>query len=268
MDVVAPGTKRSSSLEPAPVGLLPTLSWRLKNVDDGSIVIPVAGVFPDPLIVVSDAGTGYFRDFDAPAPLVDARYLPIWNDGTQDIEDVESAFKVSLSVITPVGPGYVSVADVREVLSPGGSTDPTLGDAASLSDQDIQDAINDAHAQVEGRLAQRYTVPFADPPVLVMRIESAIAAYLATLSYRRGTPIDQTHPLSLRYGRATALLDQAATGKLDLVDAAAPTEVTQTAVADVENMYEGTLFDVSTFGLGVDGRPVPWWEGGGDWGWS
>lgn len=111
---------------------------------------------------------------------------------------------------------YTDPATVRVALSPGGD-DTDLGSAASLSDADLLAKISDATDEVDSKLGDRYTVPFTDPiPALVGTITTAISAYLATLTYRRGDPLVTGDPVVLAYQRAEQMLTQLQAGTMAL----------------------------------------------------
>lgn len=143
---------------------------------------------------------------------------------------------------------YATVEQVRLALSPDGSSDPTLGTAASLEDAQLEDAIGEAASEVDGKLAGRYTVPFDPVPGLVTGWTRDIAAFLATLTYRRGTPLSPDDPVRLRYLRAKDMLDQASKGLVDLVGVADGT-ATSAAEPTVVNPYDGVLFPLDSFHL-------------------
>lgn len=146
---------------------------------------------------------------------------------------------------------YATVTDVRQALAPDGASTATLGTAASLDDGDLTDHIAEAQAEIDARLSARYSVPFADGdvPSLVNKIARDIAAYLATLTYRRNTPLPEADPVALRYARALALLTGAQKGDIQLVGDDG--DVGQAAEAYVVNTlgYEGSLFDLQDFSL-------------------
>lgn len=110
---------------------------------------------------------------------------------------------------------YTDVAAVRLALSPGGD-DTDLGTAASLDDADLQAAIDDATDEINGKIATRYQLPLSPVPTILNRIARDIAAYFATLTFRRGDPLVANDPVQLRYNAAEALLTQIQNGTLTL----------------------------------------------------
>ena len=111
---------------------------------------------------------------------------------------------------------YCAPADVRQVLAPDGDASHDTATAASLSDAELLVAIADASAQVDASVGESYPTPFDPVPVLVRGLTRDVAAYLATLTYRRGNPLADDHPVALRYARARALLTDIATGRLSI----------------------------------------------------
>lgn len=110
---------------------------------------------------------------------------------------------------------YTDVGAVRLALSPGGDGSD-LGSAASLADPDLLSAVDDATNEINGKIAARYTLPIEPQPAILNRIARDIAAYFATLTYRRGDPILPGDPVQLRYNAAEALLAQIQAGTLVL----------------------------------------------------
>lgn len=159
---------------------------------------------------------------------------------------------------------YTSPVAVRRVLSPDGDRTDT-GSAASLSDDDLEQAIAEAQAEIDARLASRYTVPFSFPvPVVIEQATRDIAAYLGTLTFRRGDPIDANDPVQLRYNRAQALLASIQAGKTELPVGSDGPLSEATADAEVINPYDGDLFQLSDFALGAGSFRYPGMMPGAD----
>jgi phage gp36-like protein len=108
-----------------------------------------------------------------------------------------------------VTPDEVRAAVTRDLNKLAGST-------ASMDNNQIQAAIDNAQAQVDGKLRRLYTVPFNPVPSLVEAITLDIASYLATLNYRQEKEIPQTDPVVQRYNRAHDMLLCLAEGHLSL----------------------------------------------------
>ncbi len=114
---------------------------------------------------------------------------------------------------------------------------------------------------MDAKLAVRYPTPFDDPrypaeipiPPLVHQITTNIAAFLATLTFLRGAPLEPTSPVALRYTRAQAMLTGIQNGQIPLdlpagVDAEQPGE-TVDGGATVVNTYDGVMFSPLDFNI-------------------
>lgn len=146
---------------------------------------------------------------------------------------------------------YCTPDDVRAALRPAGETGTT---AAELDDAQLDDAVREAQSVVDGYLARRYAVPFADGsvPDLAWGLTRSIAAYLATLTYRRARDLDPQDPVQLRYDHALRLLRGVADGDLWLEpqpDGGAGGG-TPGGVVTTVNPYRGDLFTLDDWGLG------------------
>lgn len=156
---------------------------------------------------------------------------------------------------------YSSANDVRKALTPGGSAADT-STAAGLDDTQIEDAIAEADSTVDAHLRSRYTIP-QDPDNVAVAVAPVrwwsrnIAAYLATLTFRRNKDLTEDDPVRLRYNQTMALLIAIRDGKANLslppvVDGAGTgTDIT------VINQYEGTMFGLEDFGLSAQ-PPRSW----------
>jgi phage gp36-like protein len=143
---------------------------------------------------------------------------------------------------------YTTVEEVRSVLARDTTT--TAGTAASLPDAALLTAVQSAEAEVDARLAVRYTVPFTAPPELVAAATRDIAAYLADLVYRQGVDYETDRdPIWLRYQRADKLITDIAAGTITIGGHAPHTE---TAVMRGHDPYVGSMFGLDSFDLGYD----------------
>jgi phage gp36-like protein len=162
-----------------------------------------------------------------------------------------------LAVGTHLAGTYATAQDVRFALAPDGDTGTST--AASLSDVELNDAIGEAQGEVDARLPGD-PYPTGQAPPIVSAITRDIAAYLATLTFRRGLALDPNDPVALRYKRATGLLADISAGRIDIdpaTGAAVPAEVA------IVNPYGGDLFGVDDFHLRdlptvPPARPQPW----------
>lgn len=153
---------------------------------------------------------------------------------------------------------YATAADVRLVVA----RDPFRGQsAANLQDDQINQQIANAQAEVDGRLRRRYTVPFLAPiPALVTAVTVDIAAYLVALTYYQETELLADDPLMQRYNRAIQLLKDVTCGDIDLDagDGALPGPDTGGGMGKPVNSYTGSLFGPCDFGLGPGWGSQSW----------
>ncbi len=158
---------------------------------------------------------------------------------------------------------YCEPADVTGVLNPLGGI-PAPSSAAGLPGSVLQDLIDDAATFVNGWLADRYDVPFADGhvPDLVEKVTRNIAAYFAVQAAAGSQEIPATHPAQLRYNGAVATLQALAAGRMTLAlpatDGQDPDVGTGQRAETVLNPTAGRLFSPSDFSLG----PERGWEPG------
>lgn len=144
---------------------------------------------------------------------------------------------------------YCTADDVRQVLAR--DITKASGTAATLLDVDVIDYhIGAAQAEVDGRLAGRYLVPFTTVPALVKALTVDVAAYLATLTYRQSKSLEVDDPVRLRYQRSLDILKELSTGTMDLPVGQNPDGPQHTGAATVRNPYIGRLFGAEDFGLG------------------
>lgn len=113
------------------------------------------------------------------------------------------------------GPAYCAPADVITLVT-SYNAGGTFGDIAT---EIVQTAIYQASAKVSawtnqswGTNAQGQTVA---PPDIIQSITLDIAAYYATLSYRKNKPIEANDPVLLRYNDAIADLKAIQEGQID-----------------------------------------------------
>lgn len=124
-----------------------------------------------------------------------------------------------------------------------------------LDDQTLQPFCDEASAEIDAKLGGRYAVPFV-PDVdsgelapLVVKIAINIAAYLATLEFYNGQPMENTNPIYLRYSRAEMLLGQVQSGAAVIIQPADQGQEPSSTEATVVNPYNGDLFPMQGFGL-------------------
>lgn len=238
-----PGDSFDAGLDNAPTGLVGTLGVR---IDRGAVTITprtTAGIVEFP------AGSGvYSAALTAPADEGD--YKIVWDTGgltpSWASEDLNVVFNPP--TISASG-GYTTPDSVRQILAPGGDTDPST--AAGMSDDDLQEAINEGASEIDTRLASRYSVPFAGAvPIVIEKLNRDIAAFLANLTFQRGQPLDADDPVRLRYNRARDLLNQIAKGEVELLGDTGPITAAASEVAVENPLYSGNLFALEDFNLG------------------
>lgn len=118
---------------------------------------------------------------------------------------------------------YSSRTDVRSALFPGAGADPTTdkSTAASLPNAQIESAISEADSIINTYLGvpSSHSVP-RDPDdgtvaATPIRYWSRnIAAYLATLTFRKGKDLGADDPVRLRYNDTVAMLAMIRDGKV------------------------------------------------------
>lgn len=162
---------------------------------------------------------------------------------------------------------YSTPALVRMALIPssdGALPSPASNTAADLSDAQLQDAISEADAVIDGYIGGHYAVPVAtviivSDPVTPHPIDfwsRNIAAYNATLSYRRSLDFPDTDPIARRYAATMTALKAVAAGQIKLQIPTNTSPHSVVGAGSVVNPYAGDLFGVSDFNL----RPLdPSW---------
>lgn len=164
---------------------------------------------------------------------------------------------------------YCTPDDVRQVLSPGGDADDDTT-AASLSDDDLTDAIDRSTGIVNTYLSTRFKTPIPvelDPDDMLKTWVSVLAAYDATLVYSKGMDIGADDPIRLRFGQVMDMLKDIRDGKI-IPPWPGPDPVTGAGEVTIVNRYQGDMFDLRDFDIHDARRPYGWgvlpgW--GGDW---
>lgn len=209
---------------------------------------------------IDGASGNYGKTFTESTP---GLYQAEWIKGAEKQLDDDLLQVGGSQPVIASGLGYTSVSAVRQVLAPDGDTSVTLGTAASLSDSELQEAIDEGAVEINARLASRYTVPLTPIPAIVEKINRDIASYQATLTYQRNIPLGQDHPIRLRAARAFELLKAIGAGKIELTNATGA--IGETADAEVINtigLEDGeSLFELSDMSLASDNSAWPWSPG-------
>lgn len=172
---------------------------------------------------------------------------------------------------------YCTVRDVRNALTPNaseGSDTEYPETAASLPDWQIEDAIHEAMTVVDMHVLPRYKIGEVeaqykdlntdDPPVEVITTAQvakapirwwtrSVAAYYATLTFRKNKDLTEDDPVRLRYAAVMLNLAQIRDGRLDL-PGFDPADGTATGEVAVVNTYEGKLWGPEDFNLTPEGH--------------
>lgn len=109
---------------------------------------------------------------------------------------------------------YTTIHQVRYALAR--NLEAPDGTAAELDDPSIQNQIDAATAEVDGRIGTIYAVPIETPPNLIKEITRDIAAFLCETVFREWREIPANNPIYLRYTRAVNMLKDIAKGLIVL----------------------------------------------------
>lgn len=167
---------------------------------------------------------------------------------------------------------YSTPLDVRMALTPGADLSDK-STAAGLSEQQIIDAILEADGVINAHLLRLYSIPVSDiveanpapadpqnpdPATITSNVAPRpvrgwsrdIAAYLATLTFKRNQDVTKDDPVRLRYTQAMEMLVAIRDRKMFLdTDIFPPVDTGDISEVTVVNLYEGKLFSLSDFGL-------------------
>lgn len=164
-------------------------------------------------------------------------------------------------------PDYCEPENVIDVLTRDAAE--VEANAASIDREAIATAIADAQAEIDSRLATKYTVPFNPVPRLVASLAQDIAAYLADLVFRENRDYQtELSPIYLRYQRAQAMLGRLATGEAVIPpeggDPENPPE-TGTGLRVAAAYSRGSLINGCEFDIqsGCSPDRVPYWSAEG-----
>lgn len=139
---------------------------------------------------------------------------------------------------------YITADDVRECVR--GSA-PDTGTAAQLDDEAINKAIAAQQAVVESYCRATWEDDAAPP--MVRSLVRDLAAYDATLVYRRSKDLSDMDPIYLRYKSARQILTDIAAGRIQVEPDPDDPGTSGGGRATVVNPYEGHLFDRTDVGL-------------------
>lgn len=178
---------------------------------------------------------------------------------------------------------YCTVRDVRNALTPGADVNDKAT-ASGLADWQLTDAIVEAMGHVKAFIGAIYSivatsytedtdaepetspVPFTAGPDPIRGWTRDIAAFLATLTFKRNKDVTPDDPVRLRFNLAMSQLTAIRDGKTT-IDLPPATDVDGNGAVTVVNQYEGHLFGPEDFGIGVAGSCVSVWPYRGSSGW-
>jgi phage gp36-like protein len=152
---------------------------------------------------------------------------------------------------------YCTVQDVRNALVDPYAPTPT-NTAADQSDDAIQDAVSEASAIVDSYLDGPYDPTTDTIPTVIKYWTRDIAAYYATLTWRKSLGPGANDPIVLRYDQVLGLLKSVVAGQLPIAMPGATADQPITA-----NRYDGVLMTTDMFDLTgrsyPEGRGWPLW---------
>ena len=165
---------------------------------------------------------------------------------------------------------YCGANDIRRALTGsatagGGPPDPPTNTAADLDDEALNDSAEEASAIVDSYIDGPYDTTADKIPPVVRFWTRDIAAYLATLVWRRSKAPAANDPVVLRFNTALDMLKEVADGALTILG---PVNVDDqpTVVTSILTPFAGSLFTPNDFDLtgrmaGYPGWPLYYWNG-------
>jgi len=168
---------------------------------------------------------------------------------------------------------YSTVTEVRAAILPTGGTpdppQPPSNTAADMSNVALQDAIAEADSTIDAYIGGRYVTPVdlvaGVVPHPLDYWSRNIAAYNATLSWRKSQDFADTDPMARRYKATMAALSAVQAGKA-VLPGGLPTnqgEGSSDGAGSPYEQYIGTMFEPEDFGL----YPAPNRPQRGRWNW-
>jgi phage gp36-like protein len=160
-------------------------------------------------------------------------------------------------------PPYTTPAEIRKVLSD--PEDPAT--AGALEDTQLQVAATEAQVEIDARLAGKYATPFDNPPPLIRSVARDVAAYLATLTFRKGVAMLPGDPVGLRWSRANGILTDLQKGNITLEEQLVPTDERPPSLGGVvvnpddSPPSRGRMFTRSDFDIDDEGQVGLTWPG-------
>lgn len=150
---------------------------------------------------------------------------------------------------------------------PGWTPGTTSNTAADLPDVGIQDAVDQASSEVDTFLSGPYD-PTDDIPDVIRFWTRDIAAYYATLTWRKGMDLTPQDPVQLRYNTAITRLQSVSEGQLDIPSPTAPADVATVVnplgLTNVQ-LFSPFEFDLTGRNAGLSLFPLHYARGVGLW---
>lgn len=157
----------------------------------------------------------------------------------------------------------VRLALVPEIADPSKIPPSPSRTAADLPDPQLADAIAEADAQIDAMIGKFYATPVqpvgSPSPAIPHPLDywsRNIAAYNATLTFRKGLDLLDTDPVVRRWKATLDALTLVATGKSTLTLPTNQGPGGATGGGPPVNPYSGTMFPMGDFSLTV-GDPHP-----------
>jgi phage gp36-like protein len=132
---------------------------------------------------------------------------------------------------------YCALADLQTVLDTPTLVDLTDGTGTTPTASVITGVIADADAEIDAKLGERYSVPFATVPGVIKKISKELAIYAL---YGRHHDRTASEAVKARYDKAIGLLDSISKGEVGLGVITSASSL-RPSVA-YENPYENNKF--------------------------
>ena len=162
---------------------------------------------------------------------------------------------------------YCSANDVRRALT-GSATAGILpsNTAADLDDEALEDSANEASAIVDSYIDGPYDTTIETIPPVVSFWTRDIAAYYATLVWRRSKAPVPNDPVILRYDNAMKMLEGVAAGTITIIGPEGLED--QPTVVNPDQTQAATLFRPWNFDLTGRGEYLGMYSGWPLWYWQ
>ena len=148
---------------------------------------------------------------------------------------------------------YSTTEDVRNALAP--TLAAANSTASGLTDEQIEDAIAEADGRIDSYIGARYVTPVLAvglPPLVpsvIVYLSRDIAAYMATLTFRRSKDMTDQDPVYRRFAEAKASLIAVSKGQASLPIPENTGNAASQGAGQAINPYAGNLFVDRDFSL-------------------